>query len=180
MKNKMMKNSLIAGLILVMLVSSVSGYGVLSEFSSTRPMEISPGESLETYLEVQNTGGEVTEDIAIEVELLDDAGVASIGESRYDVKAKETVRVPIYISVLEDVVLGQSYNVKYKVSQVAGEDEEGAVTFGVSYEGRFNVAVVEEEIVDEPGPTTNIWLWAIGIIVLILIIWLVLRRKKQN
>ncbi len=166
--------------LVVFLASSVVAFGVGAEYWTDRQLEMMPGQTAETFFEIQNP-----EDVEIVVQgnLLEGSEVASLIDGPdYSVDSKEKNRAVVRVTIPESASIGDRYTIKAvfkQISPVAGEGEGVQFSFNVAKE--FDVLVVKEaEVQEVEAPQgTNFWYWVIGIIILIIIIWFAMKAMKK-
>lgn len=178
-------NLIIASITLIFLLGvSVSAFGV-SMTSST--FELGPGESIDTIFILDNFGEDAS-DVTVEIVVEEGSEYITLaGDASFSLAKEGSAEVPVSISVPAEASVGDSYNAEILFRPTSG-GEEGAggegTTIGFVMSQRKSIDIV---VVAAAGETTgdgtppegsNLWLWIIGIIVLIIIIWLVLRKKK--
>jgi hypothetical protein len=176
MKKRKIFGSGIAVLILIlMLVSLVSGFGLSSSNWKGNPLSVPPGETGVSELTLQNMLSEFDE--TVRVELIEGSEIASVEEGDILVKAgtKDTV-VPVVVRMPKDVIPGTTFGVKVSFTSVVS-GEGGGVALGTGMFANFDV-VTGEEIPPVPFfERTSTWLIIGAIILIIFIVWLK-RRKK--
>lgn len=174
------------GLFLIaFLASSVAAFGVGAEYWTDRQLEMYPGQSTTTFFEIQN-GDSTT--ITVEAEMLEGSEVATlVGGPSYSVGAGEKNRAQLRVDVPSDASIGDRYTVKAVFRQTSpSPGDEGTVQFAFSVAREFDVIVVDESEVnvvagDQPvdaGSLSYLY-WIIGIIILIIIVWLVVKYAKK-
>jgi uncharacterized membrane protein len=172
--------------VFVMLVNFVAAYGVLSEFSGSRILAVAPGDTVETYLKVQNTAPEDLEDITVMVELTGGSEVASLRGSEYFVAKGQQVTIPVDVSVPLDASVGTEYTVSYSVRVVSPTEGEGTISFGVGYDGDITVRAEDQSVErgEQPAPGlmggAMMWLVAAVVIVVIVVIVVASRRRHSS
>ncbi|MBI2045531.1 hypothetical protein HYT23_05735 [Candidatus Pacearchaeota archaeon] len=183
-----LKNKVInIAIALVILLSSISAFGVGSQYWEQNPLTMYPGEEKEVLIVLQNMAG--TESITVNGELLEGSNIAEIiGNKETLIPVGQKVDVVIKVKIPEDVAIGGTYNLKISFNTIAGP-QEGDVGLASSIEKNIPVKVVEKvEASQEPGITGKSILGMssytaylmLGIIILILVIWLVIKKKKTG
>ncbi|MFQ5531688.1 MAG: hypothetical protein ACE5ES_03680, partial [Candidatus Nanoarchaeia archaeon] len=167
-------------LIFVMLfVVSVSAIGV----GFSQDVEVTLGESIDRSLSLQNLPAG-NGDLLFKGTIEEGGEVVSFTKGdEFEVADGKIVQAPIRIKALEGAVVGQTYNVKilFKTSPVSAEGSGDTVQFNTGARISFGVEVVEKT--EEPSAgfsTGTILVWILGILIVILIIWIILRNRKNN
>lgn len=160
----------------------VNAFGVAGSVNeNTSPYIGYPGTEATIELRLQNVIGE--EDVTVSAVMLDGAGVAFMQPNTYPVPyGEKNVVVPVTISIPEDVPVGEERTVIIHFETVA-DGETGGVGLGLGTNYRFKVIVAEEPQAQPPVEETptrdyTVVLWIVGIIVLLIIIWLIMRSMK--
>ncbi len=157
-------------LVILILVSLVTAFGISSPYKQDRPLEMMKGQTETVNINLQNMVG--NEDITVRAEVVEGTGIASLTRTTYTVKAKtHDTFVPLKITVPKDASGTKTVKAEFKTVE---EGEEGMVTLGTGYAVTFDVIISEKEI-----PTTSTGLIVlIIIIVLIILAYLVLKKRK--
>lgn len=178
MKTKIALNIVIS---LVLLTSLISAFGLGCAYHKNHPLELSPGQTKEVILNLQNMAGDknVTTKPNIKkgseiITLEDESDVFVPLGASIDVKATATVP--------EDAMIGDTYEIEVEFTTIT-VGESGKLGLGASVGRVFNVVVVpvqEEVITTEPKEITTETYITIAIIALIifLIIWFTRKKKK--
>ena len=184
-----MKKSVSIFLVFTMLVviacfTNASAFGVTAAYWEERPLELSPGETIETGLGLQNMVG--GEDIAITAEITSGSEIAEITSgSEYLIPfgSQNAVGITIKITIPETAQIGEEYTVGVTLTTIT-PGEQGAVAIGSSIEKNFPVIIkaATTETTEEKVtlPVWSIVLIMIAGIVVILVIILLLKKKKRK
>ena len=165
----------------ILLLSYVSAFAVSSTYWSGNPLKISPGESTEITITLQNMAG--SENITVRVSISEGSEIAEIINlsDKYSIPLGEMKSIPIKITIPEDAKIGNSYNVKLSVTTIEAA-APGAFAFGSSIEQNIPVQIISNEkpttVEKKETPTPWIVYLLVGIIILIIIILLLRRRRK--
>ena len=166
--------------ILILFSGSVFAFAVSSAYWKEYPLEISPGETQDISVTLQNMAG--TEEITLKGDLSEDSQIiAEITDTDniYSVPAGEKTKVNIRVTIPEDTEL-DTFNLILSFSTVT-KKTSGEFGFGSSIEHTLPVKVIKEpktglskKIEDNPEILT---LLLIAIIVLVIAI-IIKKRKK--
>ena len=187
-----MWNRILIGLFFVVLFigNASGGFGVASPYYEGRNLVLSLGDEFESYFKIQNTIGD-TEDIEVEVVLLEGGEVVSLSESRYSVLGGRQVSVPLMIKIPEEDVKDK-YNVKVLFRDVSRDvGGGGTIRFNVNVERSFLIEVVDgiQESPDGEKPNEKsgrrnvgllLGILIFSIILLLNIIVIVLKKRREE
>ncbi len=172
--------------------SSVLALGISTPYWKDHPLEMYPGQTKEVSFLLVNKVGNPTADAF--VTLTKSAEIAKIiSGSEYSVPAEaRDVNVVLQINVPENANIGDTYDIEFSIKAIPEENQGGNVQLGVGYGVKFPVKVIDKsEALPEPIQTQtpqpqakeiNTTAIIIGLIVLIvfaIIIFVILKRKKQ-
>ena len=151
-------------------------------YHEDHPLQLSPGETREVIFNVQNMPGPenitVTPSVGQGIEILEIDSTKIFVPVGSSVEIKATVNIPI------DAEIGDTYPVQITFT-TAIESEAGGFGFGSSIGRNFDVIIVptaeERAKLAEQKPMASwiIYLIAGIVILIILIIWLILRKRKE-
>lgn len=181
----MSKFGILFGLMAVVLLSSsvVSAFGVAAEYWADRPLEISPGQTVNTYFMIQNVG-DSTGDIDVKASVIEGAEFATLLDgSSYSVADGQQREARIEVSVPSDAPIGTIYPVKVLFQQVSSGNGNEPLQFSFNVEREFGVVVVESEAIQQISDkveSNNFWLWIIGLIVFVVLVWVVIVMFKKK
>jgi hypothetical protein len=168
--------------LVVALSSFVLGFGVASEYSADNPLEVYPGQSVDTFFSVQNVLDDAV-DTRVEGSVIQGAEIARLlGSLDFDLDAGQEVIVNIRIEVSEDVTIGTEYTVEALFEQVPSGETGETVGFFSNVAKDFRVVVIAmpEGAEEESSGGGNFWVWVILIVVLVLIIWIIMKWAKKK
>ena len=161
------------GLFAVLILSGiVAAFGVSAPYWETNPLNIVKGETKSVDLNLQNMVG--TEDITVQAAVTQGGDIASLSQSTYVVKAGTSNMIaPLKVAIPANATVGtQKVIVEFKtISEGAG-----MVAMGTGMTISFNVIVNEPE---KKGLSAGLWYLIVAIIIVLVIIWIVLARKKK-
>ena len=177
--------------ILIIEISLVNAYlAVTTQYSNNYPLQLSPGESIETFFKIQNEFEEGGQDLIIEV-IPGESNIAVFtnNELIYDIPSGESISIPIKITIPKEGAEGTKYTVSALFKSIPSE-KEGTVGFVINIGKSFPVIVLaspEERAIEEvPSDKTKqgFLIWIILIILMITIIMvvviLILYTLKKN
>lgn len=174
----------IASLFLFFNMAGIYSFGVESSYFSGNEFLIAPGEVRTAELVLQNLL-EGAEDVRIKVVMIRDEGIASVVEQVYLVRAQtRDTSIPITIRIPEEAPLGTAYNVIVGFETVSGGGGEGAVSFTTGYETKIPILVVDasltpKELAQEKEIPYKYLIGALVIILIALIVWWIIKRKRK-
>lgn len=128
--------------------SSVGAFGISSPFWNTNPLELSPGESVEIFFNLQNCPSLSPDcdpvDEEVIVELVEGRKIARITGNRkylipfgsHDQYIKMNVKVP------KKAQVGDTYIILFTVASLNPATGGGGISIGVKYSIKFSVNVV--------------------------------------
>ena len=159
--------------VLIVSLTLISAFGVSSPYWSDKPLKMARGETTIVNLNLQNMVGE--DDVDVSAELVDGEEIASIPSERYTVEAgtADTI-VPLKIKMPKDASPGESKRVSVEFKTISGDT--GGISMGTGMTISFN-AIATEDIKDNTVIVVSI---IIAILVLAIIVWMVLKRKKKR
>ena len=170
MKTIKITSSLILGL---MLISFVSAFGVSSPYWEGNPLHMAKGETKTVNLNLQNMVGEG--DVDVKAILVQGSEITSLPKEVYTVKqGTSDTMVPVKISIPKDVSIGETNLVRIEFKTI--QDNTKGISMGTGMAVSFDVIATQE--VKEADTTTVIAL-VVGIMLLAIILWLVLKKKKK-
>lgn len=173
-------------LIVIILTSSfVSAFGVGSAYYKENPLKISAGETKEIIFNLQNGPG--PQDITAKPSITKGAEILELIDSENVlVSVGGAVDIKVKVNIPNDAKIGEVYPVEVTFTTVS--TEAGAFGLVSSVSRNFDVIIVPtpEEISREEARLAEqkpIPLWIIGLIILIailiiLVIWFILKKKK--
>ena len=168
------------GIFLIMALSIVS----LSAIGVGGPefLEIYPGQSIERALSLQNLP-EGNGDLIFTGIVEEGVEYVSFIDNDIKVKDGEIGSVKLSVSVPEDAIINEVYNIEFKFSTSADSSDEGgegtAVQFNLGTGFSLNINVIEEP--EEPAVAgSNLIWWVLGIVIILLIIIIFFFIKKKQ
>jgi hypothetical protein len=194
---KVIRGLFVFSVMLIMLSVFVSaGFGIASYYTEVGdPLEIYPGQTVETYFKIQNTVDEGKE-ITVQGELTEGSDIARFTTgSSYDVEWGEQANVLVSLSAPDSAPIGKEYTVEALFKQVDDGEatEEGTgVSFKFNVDRSFTVRVVEEPpepVVTPPARPQQtstssglgVWLWLIvAVVAIVAVVWIMKKRKKNE
>ena len=174
------------GVLCLILVSFVQGAGVTSFFwdgADARPLELAPGESKDIYFELQNIGDD--QDTAFKVEniqgsqyvtLLDKTSIYTVPGNSKD------IHVNVRLTAPQNGSLGEHYKVGFSFVVVPIDQSSGEFRFGSAFDKYFDIVMVNAPSIQAGAvalPHPSYWPWIMGIVVVLFLIYLVMRRRAD-
>lgn len=165
--------SVMATVIAVTLLASVVGaYGIGMPYSSNRPLELFPGESIEISVNLQNMASD--EAAVFKISLIGGEEVsAQLEQEEYSLAGRSETYFPLSIRMPSDAVIGSEYEVTIVLTREAENTEGVALIAG--FEKTFKVVAVERP--EKQAPLSNRAIALIVIAVLVLL-WWILKKKR--
>lgn len=164
--------------LLIMLFSVyVSAFGVGSAYYEDSPLRISPGETKEIIFNLQNMPG--PEDIIARPSIAQGSEIMKISSEDILVPVGGSVNVKAEVSIPSNAKIGKIYPVTISFTTVT-KSESGTFGLGSSIGRNFNVIVGEATKISESKKT---FLWAyfiVGIILILIIFSLILKKRKSK
>jgi preprotein translocase subunit SecF len=170
---------ILVGALLVLSSAVVSAFGIVSRYdSATMPLEMYPGQSVDTYFKIQNSE---SSEITIESSLQMGSEIAKMTSgTTYKIPANDQREVNLRVTVPRDAPIGSEYIVKGVFNQIGGDAKsEGMLQFVINVKKDFKVVVVPKPE-GEGMSTVMIVLLVLSIVIVLVIIWLVLKGRKQK
>lgn len=184
---------LLAGsLLIVMLSVFVNALGIGSDGSK---LQLYPGETRDTSFLLQNYGAE-SSNIVVEATIEEGSEYISFPDGNsFSVSANGNFAVPIRYSIPQNARIGDIYPVKVLFRVISsGDAGNEAGSGGTSIEFAINPRVVIEiEVAPErikEGQTpiaeektsagSTIWIWILAVLVVIIIAWMIWKKKNSN
>ncbi|MEM4230256.1 MAG: hypothetical protein QXF25_00015 [Candidatus Pacearchaeota archaeon] len=161
-------------LAIILGLSLVSAFGVSSPYWEGNPLKIARGETRTIELTLQNIANAV-EDIKAELKVVEGAEIASLEKESYIIKANSAEKAILSINVPSNAQPGKVYKVKIETKTIT-PGITGAVSMGTGIKTSFDVIVEERE-----KEKSNFWIYIVlGVIVLVMIIYLTARKRKEE
>ena len=159
-------------LLAVLLSSSVFAFGVSSPYWEGNPLIIEKGETKIINLNIQNMENR---DIFVSATLTEGSDIASISNEVIEVKANTSDTIlPLEITLPLETSPGESKKITVEFKTL---DSKGGIAMSSGVSTSFNV--FSEESVLERANTNIIIGIIIGIFLLSLILWLIIRRRRK-
>ncbi len=175
---------IIISLLVIMFASYISAFSVaITPYMPNEEIRLAPGNVKEIKFILQNK-----DPVDAKATVIEGSEIFQLTDEKeiYRVNPGEQVPVNGRITIPAAAQLGQIYtvNVEFKTAIAS---QEGSFTFGSAIGQQFKIIVVEEQK-ETSGlspisaiSTSTTWLLAIiiGIIILAIIVWLILKRKSK-
>lgn len=174
------------GMIILLMISSISAAGVATPYWEENPLKLAPGESTTVTLSLQNMVG--NEDMLIEAEISDDAGGLStiIGSSEYSVPlGSEGIPVKIKVEIPKNAKIGDVHIISLSFQQISS-GEGGMLHVAGAFTSKIPVEIVgsaESELYGKPSeinPFLLLILLVIFIISTLIVVWKIRKNKKSK
>jgi hypothetical protein len=177
-KNNLQK-SVLAGVLVITLLSLISASGVVSPYWSDNPLRLNPGETTTINLTLQNMVGD--QDITFQAKLSSEENIATLinanSEAKYLVPSKtKDVPVTLQIQVPSDAKAGDTYKVDVLFNEIASS-QGGMLHVTSSVSTSFPVEVTGNNTTAFPSYLA--WLLT-GLILLVIITMICFKKKKKN
>ncbi|MBU0894753.1 MAG: hypothetical protein KKF48_00630 [Nanoarchaeota archaeon] len=177
-----LKITILITIILLVGTGSVIAFGVSSPYWDKNPLEMYPGQVKEIEFTLVNKPNAETANAVVELKQGEQIAEISSGKNYVVAPGSKDTKVILKISVPETAQIGHVFDVKFTV-KAAPENQGGTVQLGIGYNVDFPVKIVEEyeeEIITPEEPKSKIsWLtWLIAIVIVLVIAYLFLRRKR--
>jgi hypothetical protein len=186
--NKKQITGLVFLLVLTLLmVSFVKAYAVSSAYYEENPMRISPGDTLEFKMLLQNLASD--EDVTVQARITSGAEVISLVDSSdiYLIPGGDKKEVNLRATVPSDASIGSVYNFDISFTTVAGEGQ-GTLNIGSSIGKKFNIEIIErpsqqvsdESVSDGENNNSSTIFWIVLLIIVILGAWTFIKKKTGS
>lgn len=162
------------------LVSSVSAVGISKYYYTGEPIRVSSGESKSVPVALFMASEEKT-DSKFAIEMVNDAGIASLVDSEVKVPAGSINKeIKVRFNIAKGVPFNTEYIVDLRVKDETPSTETGMIGFNSVKMVSFPVLVAPME-----NPQTNLLMWLLFIvlviiILIIIIIFFLLRKRKYK
>lgn len=181
MKNKFIK---IIGmnLLLVLLIGSISAFAVSSKYWEEYPLQISPGETKDVKIVLQNMAGQPN-NVTVKGVITKGSEIAKlIDEDKiYSVPFGQKTELILRVSIPTEMPIGSNVDNIVLSFTTMIKDETGTFGFSNSVEKIIPVKIIEQpKIVTKPEREINPWTYLIGIIILIILIIIIIRITKKR
>lgn len=167
---------------MILSISCVSAFSVSSPYMENKTLNLFPDSGTTDLEFVLQNGGGATENISVKVSILEGSEIISITneDDVYAVVPGDKVPVNFKITLPEEVMIGNTYNIRLEFKTVS-IGQNGEFGFGTGQEQNFKVAVVEEVVPEKEIELTRILSYLIvGILLVLLIIVMFLSKKKKK
>ena len=178
--NKMMvRKGILAGLIALICISSISAFAVSSDYWGGHSLQLNPGETKEFSLTLQNLVG--TSDLRVKAIVTSGSAILELVDPSnvYVVPAGEKKNVNFKATMPIDSKPGQAYNVKIDFSEMR-DSSSGEFGFGTAIGQNFDIITMLPPEQEPTGVNKNFILLIIIGIALIVITILILKKTKKR
>jgi len=171
-------------MLIILGISFVSAFSVSSPYMANKTLNLFPDSKITNLEFVLQNGGGATENVTIRVNILEGSEITNItdDDNIYTVSPGAQVPVNLRITLPENVMIGNTYNVRLEFSTVT-LGQSGEFGFGTGQEQSFKVVVVKEIVQKTPANFLSSKLFLpliIGILLILLIMIMFLIRRKQK
>ena len=141
MKNKIMRKEILTGLLVLLCMGNIAAFAVSSSYWSGNPLQLSPGESKNFSIVLQNLGG--TSDLTLKAKISSGSEVIKIIDSSdiYTVPAGDKTKVNFEAVIPSDAEPGKTYDAKIDFSEVK-QSSSGEFGFGSAIGQGFSIIVL--------------------------------------
>lgn len=178
MRNKIIFKEALAGMIVLLCMANVAAFAVSSTYWSGNPLQLSPGESKNFSIVLQNIGG--TSDLTLKAKVTSGSEVLKITDSSdvYVVPAGEKLMVNLQAVIPKGAEPGKTYDAKIDFSEMR-QSSSGEFGFGTAIGQGFSIIVIPKTIVPSEGKSW-IYLIVLGIAILLAAILVIVKLKKKK
>ena len=146
-------------------------------------VEAYAGETVERVISIQNLL-EGSTDLVLQGEFEQGSEIVSFVQGdKINVRANSVVSAPIKIKIPNNVAVGTEYPVLVIFRTISEVEGAGNVQFSTNIGKEFKVIVVErpanEEKSAERGKAGAFIGWIVAVIIIVLIVWLILKKKRR-
>src|SRR4030042_515785 len=173
----MMGKEILVGLLILVCIGNVAAFAVSSDYWYGYPLGMTPGETKEFPLTLQNLVG--TSDLKVRAVVSTGSSVLKLVDSDgvYVVPAGEKLNVDLVASVPADSRPGQVYSVKVDFSEMAG-GSAGEFKVGTAIGQAFDIVILPG--VGEVEVNYTLLYIVIGVILLAVIVFVLVRILKKK
>jgi hypothetical protein len=174
--------SMVVATMFLLLISFVSSFAVGSRYWEENPVLVSPGESVELFVVLQNVAGEGG-DVNVQGILTEGNNIAKFLEEShaYSVPFGSKENVYLLVTIPEDAMIGDVVNIVVSFRIISGEGSE-ALGLGSSIERVIPVKIVEASY-DLVGTVEDksipVWVWLLLIAVVIAVAFWFYKKRAM-
>jgi len=184
MKNKkmMIGREVLIGLIVLICISNISAFAISSAYWRENPLILTPGESKEFFLTLQNLGA--TSDLNLRAVVTTGSSVLRLAGSSniYTIPAGQMGEVNFIATLPADSKPGQIYSVQINFAEVK-DSQSGEFGFGTAIGQSFDIIAISPVKEPTKTPLLTVILLAVGVALLVAIILILgkkLKKKKSH
>ena len=184
MKKNKINTSILGLMIFFLLINNLFTFGISSTYWKEHDLEISPGETHETKLTIQNMAG--TEDLNVAVRILKGSEILEIidRQDNYFIPLGTKKQIDIRVSIPETAKVGDIYPVELDFSTIS-QSQSGEFGFGSAVGQKFDVVIIPTEeqrklMQEKPKMPTISIILGILIVLLVIVIIIIFRKKKKT
>ena len=170
--------------VLILVIGSVLAFGVSSQYWKDYPLQISPGETKDIYVVLQNRAG-ATEDIIATGTITKGSDIAKLTgfKKEYVVPFGGEIKVNIRVSIPQEIEIGHNYDIIIDFDFSSPTESQGPLAIGSSVEKIIPVLVITEPVEPAEAEKSNLWMYVIGIIALAILVAIttkIIKIKKSK
>ncbi len=166
-----MKNKIILIMLLLILVSTISAFGISSPYWEGNPITMEKGETKIINLNIQNMVGD--EDITVKAEITQGKEIASLKQDTFTIKARtsDTI-IPLEITIPNNI---KEDNKTIKIDFKKILNNAGGIAMGTGMSVYFDVVTSNKD----SKKNNPLLLILIGAIILAIILYINIRKNKK-
>jgi hypothetical protein len=168
-------------LFLIMLIPVISAFGISSQYTTSNPIIVAPGEKVNVNMALMTSPEETNAKVGLEL-LGNGNGIATVSESEYSISKDKPATIAIKLIIPNNAVNNTEYMVTLRFSDLAPTATGGMIGFAKRSEVSFKVVVQEKPAQENENQSLGIgWiiLAIILIIAIIAIIYFIVKGKKK-
>lgn len=167
----------------ILFALKVNSVGVSSEYFTENPLIMSPGETKDIQITLQNMVG--SEDVTLKGSITQGQDIATITDTNsvYLIPfGQKDIKVNIKVSIPAETQIGSSKDIIVSFLTVTPGDTTGTIRMGMGIDKLIPVKVQLKEQQNIKSPTQNYTglIWGIIAIIILVIIFLLLRKKQTK
>ena len=183
MNNKKTGFVIMVFLVLVLLVLDVGAFGISCLYGKVSILKMYPGESKEVILTLRSSSDEA--DTILKTEIMEGEGIFKLVDNKTEYFLPGSgggVDVKLKVQIPDNALSGTRYIIAIKFSDASAKElSNKTISFTTSTTKTINVEVLGKLGEEEEKGEISLFLWVLitGTILIILIIWFFVNRKKS-
>lgn len=166
--------------IFLLALASVSAFAISSKYYDGNPLIISPGETRDISIILQNLAGD--SNITAQGIILEGSDIASIinPQDNYTIPLGEKLEIGVRVNVPKTMTIGtnKTITLSFKTLTIG---TQGAMGFGASVESSIPVTILAAEKTPSSSKSMNWLIYLIaGLVLIILIILIAVKGSTKN